>query len=164
MIVGEAPGRTEDELAIPFVGESGKILRDALDKTGCNDPFITNAAKCRPPANRTPTTDEVDACFTYLEKEVEDVDPVAIMTLGNVGMYSITGLPSGITRRAGVWLKVTHPRGDPLLVLPNYHPAYVLRNPHKKMFFEEVVDEFVRVWQYGLTHTLEETWKYAMPE
>jgi uracil-DNA glycosylase family 4 len=172
LVVGEAPGGTEDREGKPFVGRSGEILTFALE-TALLDlalesekpepPYITNSVKCRPPDNRTPTEEEALACFTYLEKEVEALNPVAVMTLGNAALYSVTGEKGGVTTKAGIWKKVSHPRGDPLLVMPNLHPAYILRNPSKHEFFAEVVKEFVAVWQYGLTHRWEDTWEYATP-
>jgi DNA polymerase len=167
MIIGEAPGAKEDEEGLPFIGSAGKLLSEALEEALGGPqfvkPFITNAVKCRPPDNRTPTEIEVEACFTYLEDEVEAIDPVAIMVLGNVPLYAVTREKGGITKKAGLWERIDHPRGVPLLVLYNLHPAYVRRNPDKKDFFFECVAEFVSVWQYGLNHTQEETWNYAMP-
>lgn len=164
VIVGEAPGATEDEEGLPFVGQSGEVLDRALVKAGFDDlfPVITNAVKCRPVKNATPNFEEVDACWGYLQKEVELVNPVAMMTLGNIAMYAITGKKSGITRLAGIWQKVSHTDGF-YLVLPNYHPAFVKRFPEKENFFQEIVKDFYDVWNYGLDHTPEDTWKYASP-
>lgn len=177
LIVGEAPGEQEDKENKPFVGSSGRKLEEALAKafkevqfySGSGlfakspKPVITNAAKCRPPRNRTPTTQEMDACFEYLAQEVEIVDPVAIMTLGNAALYAVSGQKGGVTKIAGLWRQIQHPSGDPLLVIPNLHPSFVLRFPEHQEFFEEIVKDFVQVWRYGLTHTTEETWRYARP-
>ncbi len=164
LIVGEAPGAREDEQGIPFVGISGGYISGALAKAGVRPEkvYITNCVKCRPPGNRTPTTEEIEACFVYLFEEVRLIDPVAVMTLGNPAMQAVTGLKGGITKKAGLWLRVSRDNED-LLVIPNYHPAFIARNPDKLSFFEEVVDEFVKVWDYGKTHTTEETWQYARP-
>jgi uracil-DNA glycosylase family 4 len=165
LIVGEAPGAKEDDQGIPFVGISGDYINAALAKAGVRpeELYITNSVKCRPPGNRTPTNHEISACFPYLFEEVRLIDPVSVMTLGNPATYAVSGRKLGITQRAGLWERVARDNAEDLLVIPNYHPAYIARNPDKKDFFEEVVDEFVKVWQYGVKHTLEETWRYAKP-
>lgn len=169
MIIGEAPGAKEDETGVPFIGKSGSKLWQALENSDsflahCGpEPFITNSVKCRPNENATPLFSHVDACFSYLEKEVELVNPVAIMTLGNRALYAITGIKEGVSKLAGLWRKVSRPNHDPLLVIPNFHPAYVMKNPHKQHFFEEVVDDFVKVWHYGVKHNADQTWRYARP-
>jgi uracil-DNA glycosylase family 4 len=166
LIVGEAPGATEDETGQPFVGLSGKLLTEALVScdilTFEDTPYITNAVKCRPPNNNTPNHEEVEACFPYLDEEVASINPVAMLLLGNVPLYSVTREKGGITRKAGIWRRIAGPHGD-ILVMPNYHPAYVKRYPDKEDFFKEVVDDFVQVWKYGLKHSVEDTWKYARP-
>lgn len=165
-IVGEAPGANEDEQGIPFVGMSGSVINGALAKAGISreEVFVTNAVKCRPPDNRTPTDFELETCFDYLFKEVDLYNPSVIMTLGNPAMQAVTGEKGGITRKAGLWKKVLGPNSvDHILVIPNYHPAYVLRYRDKQNFFEEVVLDFVSVWRYSVGHTIEETWRYAKP-
>jgi uracil-DNA glycosylase family 4 len=164
LIVGEAPGATEDELGKPFVGMSGKMLDAAMNKIGFDpqEVYVTNAVKCRPPSNRTPSYEEVNICFAYLDEEVFRLKPRAIMTLGNVPLYAVLDKKGGITKSAGIWKRIAGPHGD-ILVIPNYHPAYISRYPEKQSFFEEVVDDFVKVWQYGAKHSVEETWKYARP-
>lgn len=104
----------------------------------------------------------MEACWEYLEKEVAELKPAAVMTLGNIALQAITGEVGGITRKAGLWKRVSHPESD-LLVLPNYHPSYILRNPDKEDFFREIVDDFVKVWHYGIDHRTEDTWRYAKP-
>lgn len=164
LIVGEAPGATEDEEGRPFVGLSGRYVDSALTKAGVRPDavYITNAVKCRPPANRTPTEGELLACFGYLHEEVSRLNPVAIMTLGNPAMFSVLRDKGGITKKAGLWRRIEGVSND-LLVIPNLHPAYIARYPEKQSFFEEVVDDFVKVWQYGEKHSTDETWRYAKP-
>lgn len=164
LVVGEAPGATEDELGQPFVGMSGSYVNAALAKAGVgpNDVYITNAVKCRPPGNRTPSESEVLACFPYLDEEVYRINPITIMTLGNPAMFAVLREKAGITRKAGLWRRIEGPHQD-ILVIPNFHPAYINRYRDKEPFFEEVVDDFVKVWQYGKVHSTDETWAYARP-
>lgn len=166
LIIGEAPGAQEDEKGEPFVGLSGGILNSALAKSGVssNDVYITNAVKCRPPGNRTPDAFEIESCFPYLYEEVRAIKPVVMMPLGNVALQAVTAQVGGITKKAGLWKRLE--LGADLhdaLVLPNYHPAYVNRNKDRLPFFEEVVDDFVKVWKYALKHTVDESWSYAKP-
>lgn len=146
MIVGEAPGANEDEQATPFVGRAGSILDVALLHAGVkrSEVFVTNTVKCRPPGNRKPTESEEESCRVYLEREIRLVNPVAVMALGNHALRALTGL-WGITQYSGTWIRVPRPDTEPLLVMPNFHPAYVLRNPLVAATFEDYVEEFVRV-------------------
>ena len=126
MIIGEAPGYTEDEVSKPFQGQSGKLLRSTLKEYGLSDGdiFISNAVKCRPPGNRTPDKGEVKACEWYLWEEIKAVQPQVILSLGNVSLQALTGR-SGITKYHG-----TEQKGIMnTLVIPTFHPAAVLRNP-----------------------------------
>lgn len=126
MVVGEAPGAREDETHRAFVGPAGKLLDEALQKAGIarSTVYITNAAKCRPPDNRTPTRGEVKLCSrTYLDSEIEEVRPDFILTVGNAALQAVAG-KSGITKHRGHAYTV-----DGITVFPTYHPAAVLRNP-----------------------------------
>jgi DNA polymerase-1 len=126
MIVGEAPGAREDETHRAFVGAAGQLLTELLTGVGISreDCFITNAAKCRPDNNRTPTRQEAKVCSsTYLLQEIEAVQPTHLLALGNTALQVTTGR-SGITKYRGK----TFPLGD-ALVLPTFHPAAALRSP-----------------------------------
>ncbi|MDX9801264.1 MAG: uracil-DNA glycosylase [Spirochaetia bacterium] len=129
MIIGEGPGAEEDESGIPFVGAAGKYLDKwleaiALDrKTNC---FIGNVVKCRPPGNRDPLPDEINACRGYLERQIKILRPRAILTLGRIAGSSITGENEGIGRLRG---KVYSFKGIPVIV--TYHPSAVLRDKGK---------------------------------
>jgi uracil-DNA glycosylase family 4 len=124
MIVGEAPGQQEDEQGIPFVGRSGQLLIRLLSEVGFerNDVYIANVVKCRPPRNRDPRQDEIDACKRYLRRQIELVDPKVVITLGNFSSKLLLGTTTGITRlrgRAYEWW------GRHLV--PTFHPAAALR-------------------------------------
>jgi uracil-DNA glycosylase len=126
LFIGEAPGRDEDEQGRPFVGRSGKLLNRALFLVGLQreDVYITNIVKCRPPGNRTPFPEELKTGKEQLLlKQIEIIDPVVICTLGAAALCGLTEQP----------YKITAIRGQPIdfdgrILLPTYHPAYVLRN------------------------------------
>lgn len=131
MVIGEAPGRVEDAKDMPFVGRSGSLLDRAL-ALACKSPrqtirskvWVTNAAKCRPPANRTPTNDEIDTCVDlYLTKEIERIDPGVILACGNPALYALFQV-SGVTAHRGVWIPLPG-REERTQVMVTYHPAFV---------------------------------------
>lgn len=129
MIVGEAPGRNEDNLGRPFVGEAGKLLdytlqKAFLDPEARSKVFVTNVVKCRPPQNAKPTRAQAQACFEYLFGEIRAVDPVAILALGNSAIEVLLHR-SGITRLRGKWVRLN--RDKETWVMPTFHPAFILR-------------------------------------
>ena len=125
MFVGEGPGAEEDRQGIPFVGRSGRLLDRLLaeelgiDRSRC---YIANVVKCRPPDNRDPRADEVEACRPYLERQIGLVDPVVIVTLGNFATRLLLDTDTGITRLRGR----SYPFGGRQLG-PTFHPAAALR-------------------------------------
>jgi uracil-DNA glycosylase len=125
LLVGEGPGREEDLAGEPFVGRSGRLLDQLLrqemgrDRSSC---YIANVVKCRPPNNRDPKPEEVDACRPYLEGQVEAMSPKVVITLGNFATRTLLGSSEGITRLRGR----TYPFGSASLV-PTFHPAAALR-------------------------------------
>lgn len=126
MIVGEAPGEREDETHKAFVGPAGQLLTELLKIVGISrkECYITNAAKCRPPSNRTPDRKEIKVCSqTYLFREWDKVSPEFVLALGNSALQAILG-KSGITKHRGTPTTV---RGS--TVFPTFHPAAALRNP-----------------------------------
>ena len=134
--VGEAPGRDEDKQGKPFVGRAGKLLTDIIKAMGLErkDVFIANILKCRPPANRNPETKEITACWPYLEEQLKIIQPKVICTLGKIAGMTLleTETPIGQLRgKFGQWQGIK--------VMPTYHPAYLLRNPHaKKIVWEDM--------------------------
>lgn len=132
MIVGEGPGADEDATGRPFVGKSGQLLDKILGAVNLAraDIYIGNMVKCRPPANRAPEPDEVLACNRWLEPQLALLRPQVILTLGNTPTRYLLGLQAGITRTRGTWHRKTFAWGTPL-VMPMFHPAYLLRNDTK---------------------------------
>ena len=129
MFVGEAPGRDEDLKGEPFVGRAGQLLTDIIKamKLSRDDVYIANVIKCRPPDNRNPEPDELDACRPFIRRQVEMIQPKVIVTLGRFALQSLLEKSYGITSVRGQWLDY-----DGIKVMPTYHPAYLLRNPAAK--------------------------------
>jgi uracil-DNA glycosylase len=125
VFVGEAPGEEEDRQGRPFVGRAGKLLDRLIERIGLDreDVFICNVLKCRPPHNRDPEPQEVQACRDYLLAQLELIRPKVICTLGKHAYNAIMGTEEKITRIRGT---VTSYRGRTLL--PTYHPSFLLRN------------------------------------
>ena len=131
MIIGEAPGADEDEQGFPFVGRAGKLLDDILQKGMCYDPdsvYVANVLKCRPPGNRNPEPDEIEACRGFLEKQIEIVDPVIILALGRFPAQWLLDSEETIGKLRG---RMWDAKGRK--VVATYHPAYLLRNPAAKV-------------------------------
>lgn len=128
MFVGEGPGQNEDEQGRPFVGRSGDLLDKQIQAMGFkrSDVYIANVVKCRPPNNRTPLADEVDACSGYLRRQIEIIRPKVIITLGGPAAKLVLGTSEGITRIRGTWHEYTAVN-PPVPVMPTFHPAYLLR-------------------------------------
>ncbi len=125
LFVGEAPGKEEDSTGRPFVGSAGKVLRRLLTSAGLSpdDVFITNVVKCRPPGNRGPKADEVEACRSYLLTQIEAVRPKVLVTLGATALRAVLGPgPELKSARSNVL------RFGETPVLSTYHPAAVLYN------------------------------------
>ena len=130
IFVGEAPGAEEDRQGLPFVGRAGQLLNKLLEEIGMKreDVFIANILKSRPPGNRDPQPDEIEACWPYLERQIDLIEPRVIATLGNFATKKITGSQTGITRVAGV-PQVHELGGRTVFVYPLFHPAAALRTP-----------------------------------
>ena len=124
MVVGEGPGQQEDEQGVPFVGRSGQLLVKLLAEAGIErkDVYIANVVKCRPPHNRDPRQDEIDACKPYLRRQMELVDPRVVVTLGNFSSKLLMPTTMGITKVRGQayewWGRY---------LVPTFHPAAALR-------------------------------------
>jgi DNA polymerase len=130
MFVGEAPGFHEDKQGLPFVGQAGKLLEKLLAGIGLQrgDVYIANVLKCRPPGNRDPQPDEIEACESHLFRQIELIEPTVIATLGNFATKLLSGRPLGITRVHGQEQRTTL-AGRSLLLYPLYHPAAALYTP-----------------------------------
>ena len=129
MFIGEAPGRDEDIQGEPFVGRAGQLLTDIIKamKLTRDDVYIANVIKCRPPENRNPEPDELDACRPFIRRQVEMINPKVIVALGRFGLQSLTERAYSITSVRGQWLEY-----NGIKLMPTYHPAYLLRNPAAK--------------------------------
>lgn len=141
MLIGEGPGFHEDKQGRPFVGASGQFLEELLNSAGYkrSDVFIANVVKCRPPGNRDPQPEEVDACKIYLDRQIELINPKVIVTLGRYSMYryfpgasisKIHGQPKRVGNR---------------LIIPMFHPAAALHQPR---FRSLIVEDFKKLPQF----------------
>lgn len=129
MFIGEAPGHDEDLQGEPFVGRAGQLLTDIIKamKLSREEVYIANVIKCRPPENRNPEPDEIEQCRPFLERQIAQIRPKVIVTLGRFGLQALTQTQYSISAVRGQWLDY---RG--IRLMPTYHPAYLLRNPAAK--------------------------------
>jgi uracil-DNA glycosylase len=143
MFIGEAPGASEDEQGLPFVGRAGKLLDTLLGEIGMarEDVFIANTLKCRPPGNRDPLPTEIDNCREYLYRQVELIEPVVICSLGNFSTKLLRGDPTGITRLHGRPEVITLGRRA-VRLYPIFHPAAALYTPRT---LETLREDFARL-------------------
>ncbi len=133
MFIGEAPGFHEDQQGRPFVGASGKFLEELLESIGLtrDDVFIANVIKCRPPGNRDPLPEEIEACRSFLDQQIELLQPKLVVTLGRFSMA-----------RAFPKARISHIHGQPrkiggVIYYPMYHPAAALHQPSLRSVVEE---------------------------
>jgi uracil-DNA glycosylase len=133
MFVGEAPGAEEDRQGLPFVGRAGQLLNQLLEEVGMKreDVFIANVLKSRPPGNRDPQPEEIQACEPYLFEQVRLIEPKVVCTLGNFATKLLSGSPTGITKVRGT-PQVHQLGGRTVFLLPLLHPAAALRTPAMK--------------------------------
>ena len=138
MLIGEGPGQKEDELGLPFVGRSGQFLEKMLLSIGLSrqDVYITNVVKCRPPNNRDPHSQEINACDNFLQEQIAIVNPTMIATLGRISM-SIWFPNEKISQIHGEVKRI-----DGRLIMPMYHPAAALRNGSLR---KTVQEDFLKI-------------------
>jgi uracil-DNA glycosylase len=143
MFVGEAPGFHEDKQGVPFVGAAGKLLDQLLGGIGLTraDVYVANVLKCRPPGNRDPMPEEIEACEAHLWKQIELIRPRVVATLGNFATKLLSGRPTGITRVHGQEQETTL-GGRRVLLYPIYHPAAALYTPR---MLEVLKADFARI-------------------
>jgi DNA polymerase len=129
MFVGEAPGADEDVQGVPFVGRAGQLLTKIIEAIGLkrDDVYIANVIKCRPPGNRNPDPDEVEACEGFLFRQVDSIKPKVIVALGTFAAKALLKTQDPISRLRG---RVYQYRGASLI--PTFHPAFLLRSPDRK--------------------------------
>lgn len=137
MFIGEAPGKNEDLKGEPFVGAAGQLLNQLLERIGLtrDDIYIANILKCRPPRNRDPRGDEIEACTPWLREQIKSVHPTVLVTLGNFATKFILQTDTGITRLRGK-VQVT----GPFRVIPMFHPAAAIYDRTKVTALEEDFD------------------------
>jgi len=152
MLIGEAPGRDEDRLGLPFVGRAGKLLDKMLaaihlDRTSA---YITNVINWRPPENRDPSPEEAAMCLPFLRRHIELVNPGIIILLGAVAARHVMGFSEGIMKLRGRWLE--YRVSDVMVpVLPTLHPAYLLRQAaHKKLAWRDLQAAEQKIISLGL--------------
>jgi DNA polymerase len=138
MFVGEAPGYHEDQQGKPFVGQAGKLLDNLLAGIGLqrDQVYVANVLKCRPPGNRDPQPDEIEACESHLFRQISLIEPKVVATLGNFATKLLSGKPTGITRVHGAEQE-TRLGGRRVLLYPLYHPAAALYTPAMLKVLEE---------------------------
>ncbi len=130
LFIGEGPGEVEDRQGRPFVGPAGQLLDKILESAGLGreEVYITNMVKCRPPLNRTPQRDEMEACWPYLQAQVRLIRPKIIIALGNIPAQFLLKRTEGITSLRGQFFGWQ----DGIEIFPMFHPSYLLRNPSKE--------------------------------
>jgi len=147
LIVGEAPGASEDRLGTPFVGASGRLLDEMLERAGIERDrvFIANVVRCRPPENRSPRVGEIRACAGWLAEQIRLLEPRLVVVLGRFALQHF--MPDGkITRLQGELQRVDY-RGGPLSLFPVLHPAAVLRSPDRRPQYEEHFRMLGEIWR-----------------
>ncbi|HEV2178622.1 MAG TPA: uracil-DNA glycosylase [Terriglobia bacterium] len=134
VFVGEGPGADEDAQGLPFVGRAGQLLNKMLQLVGIKreDVYICNVVKCRPPGNRTPERDEVEACSPFLYRQIEAIRPRLVCCLGAPAVKTVLGLKEGILKLRGRFYDFAGAKA-----LATVHPAYILRNPREEKILRE---------------------------
>ena len=134
VFVGEGPGADEDEQGLPFVGRAGKLLNRMIQAIGMKreEVYICNVVKCRPPGNRTPEKDEVEACSPFLYRQIEAIRPRLVCCLGAPAVRTVLGIKKGITKIRGRFYDFASTKA-----LATVHPAYILRNPREEKILRE---------------------------
>ena len=132
VLIGEAPGETEDELGRPFVGRAGQLLNEFLAEAGISrdeDVYVINTVKCRPPENRVPTDEEKASCRKFLEAQIDIINPRAIVLCGATALKSFVSLDKKqtISKVRGQWMSI-NVDGKDYRAITIFHPSYLLRN------------------------------------
>ena len=145
MFVGEGPGQQEDLKGEPFVGRAGQLLTQLIEGIGLTraDVYIANVVKCRPPGNRDPQPDEIEACAPWLDRQLELIRPRVVVTLGNFATKLLLQTKEGITKLRGTEFAFTSPNGHAAVLIPTLHPSAVLRSGGRAL--AEVRADFVHV-------------------
>lgn len=142
VFVGEGPGADEDEQGLPFVGRAGQLLNRMIQLAGMKreDVYICNVVKCRPPGNRTPERDEIEACSPFLLRQIRAIKPRLVCCLGAPAVRTLLGIKEGITKIRGTFYDFCGTKA-----LATVHPAYILRNPREEKILRE---DFEKITQF----------------
>ena len=143
VFVGEGPGADEDAKGEPFVGRAGQLLTEIITKgmrLRREDVYICNVVKCRPPGNRNPEPDEVAACEPFLVRQLQAIAPEVIVALGKFAAQTLLRSKTPITQMRGRWFDY-----HGIMIMPTFHPAYLLRNPGDKRLVWEDIQKVMRV-------------------
>jgi DNA polymerase len=142
MFIGEAPGFHEDKQGEPFVGAAGQLLTKLLGDIGLRreDVYIANTLKCRPPGNRDPMPDEIEACKPWLKEQIGLIDPRVIVTLGNFATQLLLGRKVGISKVRGQRFEW---RGR--ILIPTFHPAAILRGGSAGLQMQQIEQDFLLI-------------------
>jgi len=143
VLIGEAPGADEDRQGVPFVGASGQLLDKMLASIGLDrsDVFISNTVFWRPPGNRTPNAGEIAVCLPFVERIIEIIDPVILITVGGPATHSLLAQQGSVSRLRGRWFTYETPgMSHPIAASAIYHPANLLRTPaHKRQAWSDLI-------------------------
>ncbi len=147
VFVGEGPGKEEDLEGRPFVGKSGQLLTNIIERgMGLKREavYICNVVKCRPPGNRDPEKDEIETCIPFLRQQLDIIGPEVICTLGRVAAQALLGSDFMITRDRGKWRSY-----DDIPLMPTYHPSYILRNrSRERQLKSDVWDDVKKIMEH----------------
>ncbi len=145
VFVGEGPGFEEDQQGEPFVGAAGRLLTRIIAAINLSrkQVYICNIIKCRPPGNRNPETDEIEACLPFLERQIASIQPDLICALGKFAAQTLLNSDVPISRLRGRFYDY-----NGIKLLPTYHPAYLLRNPDKKREVWEDMKKLMKEYRY----------------
>lgn len=162
MFVGEAPGQDEDAQARPFVGRAGQLLTKIIEAMGLKreDVYIGNCLKCRPPNNRNPLPEELEACWPHIKEQIGVIRPKVICALGKFAAYDVLKLDSPITKSRGNFYEykntlnsnVEDATSGAIKVMPTFHPAYLLRNPSEKRKVWEDMKKILKELNLKIPH------------
>ncbi|HVM20422.1 MAG TPA: uracil-DNA glycosylase [Egibacteraceae bacterium] len=145
MLVGEAPGRSEDELGRPFQGMAGRFLNSALAGVGLtrDDVFVTSVNKCRPPNNRNPRRDEMAACASYLDRQLRLISPRVVLAMGGTAASRLHPEAVGGNANVTEFRGQVHPLGPEQALIVTYHPAAAMRFPARRQPFTDDLEQAV---------------------
>lgn len=147
MLVGEAPGRTEDEVGLPFQGMAGRFLDARLTAVGVarEDVFVTSVNKCRPPNNRNPRRDEMAACAPYLDRQLRLIAPRVVLAMGGTAAARLHPEAGGRAVKVGEFRGQVYPLGPEQVLVVTYHPAAAMRFPAQRQPFADDLEQAARL-------------------